>query len=161
VQRWLRFRLVGSESGLPVDPSSGRFARETSAEPLPARVRKGWDSNPRWACTHGGFQDRCLKPLGHPSTSPESVRNSAGALRNERCGPLHHRTQLPSSVERTARARQRPGPQHALPMHGAWVTTRPGIGTARAATAVAGGRVEVVAKRTRSARNSGGISRPV
>jgi hypothetical protein len=29
--------------------------------------RKGWDSNPRWICTHGGFQDRCLKPLGHPS----------------------------------------------------------------------------------------------
>ena len=29
--------------------------------------RKGWDSNPRWSCPHGGFQDRCLKPLGHPS----------------------------------------------------------------------------------------------
>src|SRR3990167_1841194 len=29
----------------------------------------GWDSNPRWACTHAGFQDRCLKPLGHPSGS--------------------------------------------------------------------------------------------
>ncbi len=29
--------------------------------------RTGWDSNPRWAHTHGGFQDRCLKPLGHPS----------------------------------------------------------------------------------------------
>src|SRR5215216_225227 len=29
--------------------------------------RRGWDSNPRWICTHGGFQDRCLKPLGHPS----------------------------------------------------------------------------------------------
>ena len=29
--------------------------------------RMGWDSNPRWAFTHGGFQDRCLKPLGHPS----------------------------------------------------------------------------------------------
>ena len=29
--------------------------------------RMGWDSNPRWACTHAGFQDRCLKPLGHPS----------------------------------------------------------------------------------------------
>ena len=29
--------------------------------------RKGWDSNPRWAFTHDGFQDRCLKPLGHPS----------------------------------------------------------------------------------------------
>ena len=29
--------------------------------------RMGWDSNPRSACTLGGFQDRCLKPLGHPS----------------------------------------------------------------------------------------------
>jgi hypothetical protein len=27
----------------------------------------GWDSNPRWTCAHAGFQDRCLKPLGHPS----------------------------------------------------------------------------------------------
>ena len=32
--------------------------------------RMGWDSNPRCAFTHGGFQDRCLKPLGHPSDSP-------------------------------------------------------------------------------------------
>src|SRR5437763_1152582 len=30
-------------------------------------LRKGWDSNPRGACTPGGFQDRCLNPLGHPS----------------------------------------------------------------------------------------------
>src|SRR3954463_11538479 len=29
--------------------------------------RKGWDSNPRYPCRHAGFQDRCLKPLGHPS----------------------------------------------------------------------------------------------
>ena len=27
----------------------------------------GWDSNPRCPCRHAGFQDRCLKPLGHPS----------------------------------------------------------------------------------------------
>jgi hypothetical protein len=31
--------------------------------------RKRWDSNPRYAYTHGGFQDRCLKPLGHPSNA--------------------------------------------------------------------------------------------
>jgi hypothetical protein len=31
------------------------------------RWRMGWDSNPREACTPAGFQDRCLKPLGHPS----------------------------------------------------------------------------------------------
>ena len=34
--------------------------------------RKGWDSNPRWSCPHGGFQDRCLKPLGHPSGTCEA-----------------------------------------------------------------------------------------
>jgi hypothetical protein len=27
----------------------------------------GWDSNPRYPYGHAGFQDRCLKPLGHPS----------------------------------------------------------------------------------------------
>ena len=32
--------------------------------------RKGWDSNPRYPCRHAGFQDRCLKPLGHPSVVP-------------------------------------------------------------------------------------------
>ena len=29
--------------------------------------RRGWDSNPRYGLPHAGFQDRCLKPLGHPS----------------------------------------------------------------------------------------------
>ncbi len=31
------------------------------------RWRMGWDSNPRGGFPPGGFQDRCLKPLGHPS----------------------------------------------------------------------------------------------
>jgi hypothetical protein len=37
--------------------------------------RRGWDSNPRWAFTHAGFQDRCLKPLGHPSRPATLVRH--------------------------------------------------------------------------------------
>jgi hypothetical protein len=45
----------------------GTQARPVRAGPI-KRWRKGWDSNPRWACTHAGFQDRCLKPLGHPSS---------------------------------------------------------------------------------------------
>ena len=36
------------------------------------RWRTGWDSNPRYAYTYGGFQDRCLKPLGHPSSAPRT-----------------------------------------------------------------------------------------
>ena len=31
--------------------------------------RREWDSNPRYPCEHGSFQDCCLQPLGHPSTS--------------------------------------------------------------------------------------------
>ena len=31
------------------------------------RWRRGWDSNPRGACTPAGFQDRCIRPLCHPS----------------------------------------------------------------------------------------------
>ena len=27
----------------------------------------GRDSNPRWTLAHSGFQDRRLRPLGHPS----------------------------------------------------------------------------------------------
>jgi hypothetical protein len=48
--------------------------------------RKGWDSNPRRTFTRGGFQDRCLKPLGHPSFAPSFAtsiprRRSARAAR--------------------------------------------------------------------------------
>ena len=38
--------------------------------------RTGWDSNPREAYTPGGFQDRCLKPLGH--TSVATLPSEAG-----------------------------------------------------------------------------------
>src|SRR5262245_10631979 len=29
--------------------------------------RRGWDSNPRYACTHNGFRDRPDRPLRHLS----------------------------------------------------------------------------------------------
>src|SRR6201989_1096869 len=38
-----------------------------------SKERKGWDSNPRYPCGHAGFQDRCLKPLGHPSVLAASI----------------------------------------------------------------------------------------
>ncbi len=31
--------------------------------------RREWDSNPRYSCPYSGFQDRRLRPLGHPSYS--------------------------------------------------------------------------------------------
>lgn len=53
--------------------------------------RKGWDSNPRYPCGHAGFQDRCLKPLGHPSkpgnASPEWLSlNVVGRARQREVG---------------------------------------------------------------------------
>ena len=32
--------------------------------------RRGWDSNPRYACTHNGFRDRPDRPLWHLSAAP-------------------------------------------------------------------------------------------
>ena len=55
---------MGRVVGKPVDP---KLFTELQQGVTQSRWRRGWDSNPRWACTHGGFQDRCLKPLGHPS----------------------------------------------------------------------------------------------
>ena len=52
--------LKGTDQGIA--KNSPEYAAEISC-----LWRMGWDSNPRYACTHGGFQDRCLQPLGHPS----------------------------------------------------------------------------------------------
>jgi nucleotide-binding universal stress UspA family protein len=45
-----------------------------SASSLQRRRR---DSNSRWTLIHGGFQNRCLRPLGHSSKDGTSYRNSA------------------------------------------------------------------------------------
>jgi hypothetical protein len=75
-----------------------RLAEDTCRWPSPAiggdwrargglTWRMGWDSNPRYGLPHGGFQDRCLKPLGHPScaipfrlaaSSCQAARGSCG-----------------------------------------------------------------------------------
>jgi site-specific DNA recombinase len=66
-------RIMGSKGNL-LRMLAAALGVKSAASGVPSSVlswRKRWDSNPRWACTHGGFQDRCLKPLGHPSkTSP-------------------------------------------------------------------------------------------
>ena len=55
--------------------------------------RTGWDSNPRGPCGPAGFQDRCLKPLGHPSTFSRRALNRARGLVKGRIAtrPAHHR----------------------------------------------------------------------
>ena len=60
-------RIMGSKSRLLQTLVAGSGVNSVPTQGL--KWRKGWDSNPRWACTHAGFQDRCLKPLGHPSVA--------------------------------------------------------------------------------------------
>src|SRR6185312_5299420 len=38
--------------------------------------RRGWDSNPRYACTHNGFRDRPDRPLRHPSAGSNGAASS-------------------------------------------------------------------------------------
>ena len=66
-QGTLERAVLGGTNGASVGPGGVRS--------LVRNWRMGRDSNPRWACTHAGFQDRCLKPLGHPSafTSSEAT----------------------------------------------------------------------------------------
>ena len=65
---------VGSDS-LQIIGQRSRLSRlvalgEPVPSPVPTFVRKwrsGWDSNPRYTFAYGGFQDHCLRPLGHRS----------------------------------------------------------------------------------------------
>ena len=58
-------RIIGSKSRLLQTLVVGCGVNSVPTQGL--KWRMGWDSNPRRACTLAGFQDRCLKPLGHPS----------------------------------------------------------------------------------------------
>src|SRR6266403_5752632 len=65
--------------------------------------RKGWDSNPRYPCRHAGFQDRCLKPLGHPSVFGISI-----AYRGARSNAMRTWTQFgPNPLFRQEARRER------------------------------------------------------
>ena len=87
-----RLRLIGRR---PFGRSSAirfistSYANDPEGSPeLSRRVgrREEWDSNPRMSCPINGFQDRRLRPLGHP---PE--RNLPAAMRRWRCSPLDAR----------------------------------------------------------------------
>ena len=57
--------------------------------------RTGWDSNPRWACTHAGFQDQSLKPLGHLSVWEVPLAARRPAVQGPRQSDLHSPAILP------------------------------------------------------------------
>lgn len=58
-----------SDLALGIDQAreSGVLEPATGVRRYERRWRMGWDSNPRYGLPHAGFQDRFLKPLGHPS----------------------------------------------------------------------------------------------
>ena len=70
-------RIIGSKSNLlhTLTAAAGVKPATPGVRSSVLKWRMGWDSNPRYACTHGGFQDRCLQPLGHPS---EALKRAAG-----------------------------------------------------------------------------------
>ncbi len=81
----------GAEWWLGWWPALGTGGAETYGALGSGRIawRMGWDSNPRGGCPPGGFQDRCLKPLGHPSPS------SMSTLRGGSTSPACWKTRCP------------------------------------------------------------------
>ena len=75
-------RIMGSKDDLlrTLAAVSGVKSAKIGVRSSVLNWRKRWDSNPRWACTHGGFQDRCLKPLGHPSIEKALYSHKASAI---------------------------------------------------------------------------------
>lgn len=49
--------------------------------------RREWDSNPRWGLPHSGFQDRRLRPLGHPSENNITRARTSCQCRNFALNP--------------------------------------------------------------------------
>ena len=64
---WKCLRAGAENPATPRQPVRHEIVTHVSGLDTTSRWRKGWDSNPRCPCRHAGFQDRCLKPLGHPS----------------------------------------------------------------------------------------------
>ena len=67
----------------PPDRGATR-AERADAAPRPIQRwgwRRRWDSNPRYAFAHAGFQDRCVRPLRHSSGGVLVARRPSGANR--------------------------------------------------------------------------------
>ena len=82
--------------------------------------RRGWDSNPRNACTFNGFQDRPVRPLRHPAVA--ALYHSAGERRGDdrkRCSSARTTRPRRRSLRLTGGVRE-PPPLPELPplLHG-------------------------------------------
>ncbi len=64
-------RIMGSKNTLlrVLSASNGVGTAANDVRIYVPEWRRGWDSNPRGACTPAGFQDRCIRPLCHPSAA--------------------------------------------------------------------------------------------
>ena len=75
---WRNWRSGGAMPPGITRRSSLATPRVASRPPatMPAHGRPkrwGWDSNPRYGYPHSGFQDRLLRPLGHPTRAFDSA----------------------------------------------------------------------------------------
>ena len=70
------------------------------------RWRRGQDSNLRQSHPYNGFQDRRLKPLGHPSTPAILQINTSKSYLYEKTFPKIQKTKLPVSFQDGSRINQ-------------------------------------------------------
>ena len=69
--------LVAARSDSICRPYAIAAALTRSSGTTPHAQRRGRDSNPRTSCPVSGFQDRCIRPLCHPSGDRQNVGEGA------------------------------------------------------------------------------------
>ena len=69
-------RIMGSKSRLLQTLTAKNSVNSVPTQGL--KWRRGWDSNPRYACTHTRFPSVRLKPLGHLSRGMRETSRAAG-----------------------------------------------------------------------------------
>lgn len=69
------WRIVGRRSTFLSETKTASFGRRFGSRisTLLLKWRRGRDSNSRKAFTFAGFQDRCFKPLSHPSVTRRAL----------------------------------------------------------------------------------------
>jgi hypothetical protein len=71
-------RPGGCRGGAGIDPTGSTGSAIYGGVGEGPHQREEWDSNPRASCPANGFQDRRLRPLGHPPGAERTCSHQAG-----------------------------------------------------------------------------------
>jgi hypothetical protein len=128
---YVGFRTHGASGAAAGEASVYDVPRHLSTMSRDITAREGWDSNPRGTRAPNGFQDRRLRPLGHPPRGDGTGWNRgsmlspyAGSRMDEAAGRvLNWRPMRPNHLP-LARVSDRRSPVSAQALSALWLPSR-------------------------------------